>query len=98
MGKLFDKQRPLLNRQQVTRVDSWPIKTIPTKRLNLSDIPEPTADWETIGRFALTFDYREAVQYWKRPPDRRELSVSSSLVDLRYYIYFENRRWNHFGR
>jgi hypothetical protein len=74
------------------------IITIPTKRLKLSDIPEPSADWATIGRFALTFDSREAGPYLKRPPDPRELSVSSSLVDLRHYIYFQQRRWNHFGR
>src|SRR5665213_1399053 len=71
---------------------------IPTNGLKLSDVPDESAAWQTIGRFALTFDPAEKDPYHPSPNDPAAVSSASSLTDLRAHLFFEQRRWNHFGR
>ena len=71
---------------------------IPTRALVLRDVPDSSADWAVIGRFALTFDPAETHGQQARDCDLRELGPCSSVVDLRCRLFFEQRRWNHFGR
>jgi len=71
---------------------------IPTQSLKLSDVPNESASWPTIGRFALTFDPAEDDPYQLKVQDLAALSASSSLIRLRAHLFLEQRRWNHFGR
>ena len=69
-------------------------------------IPAPDADWGRIGAFALTFNGYDAWapsgkcgqianQWVKRYAERQELP--DSLKELRTCLFFEQRRWRHFG-
>lgn len=74
--------------------------------LTLADVPLPTADWGRIGAFALTFD---GYAYWgsfeacaehashslKEWQEKQSLPIS--LTQLRTALFFEQRRWRHFG-
>lgn len=71
---------------------------IPTMNLKLSDVPAESADLEIIDRFALTFDPQEKDPYTLEDHDLAKLSIDSSLIDLRSHLFFEQRRWNHYGR
>ena len=81
--------------------------TIPTTALTLLDVPEgsaswsgddATAPWKTISKFALTFDPAEHDPYHLAPSGLSGVTPETSLVLLRAYLFFEQRRWNHFGR
>ncbi|MHB1530029.1 MAG: hypothetical protein ACYCXT_11495 [Acidiferrobacteraceae bacterium] len=71
---------------------------IPTKSLKLSDVPNESAPWTTIGGFALTFNPAEDDPYHLKGQDLAALSADSSLVQLRSHLFLEQRRWDHFGR
>ena len=71
---------------------------IPTSSLRLADAPDESAPWSAIGKFALTFDPAENDPYHLEDQDLAKLSFGSSLVQLRSYLFLEQRRWNHFGR
>jgi hypothetical protein len=67
--------------------------------LRLSDVPEESAPWPQIERFALTFDWRRGYQHYELADQNlSQLSSSSSLEELRGHLFFEQRRWNHFGK
>ena len=79
---------------------------IASSELTESDIPSPDADWGRIGAFALTFNGYEARapsgkcgqianQWAKRYAEQQELP--DSLKELRTCLFFEQRRWRHFG-
>lgn len=71
-------------------------RKISNQRLVASKLPAADANWESIQRFALTFDGYAA---WPEgvcatiANDRR----SSTLTELRTCLFFEQRRWRHFG-
>jgi hypothetical protein len=65
--------------------------------LTLRDLPSPDAGWEAIQGFALSFDgYKEAgsLEHAARIANDR---VCETLTDLRVCLFFEQRRWRHFG-
>ena len=72
---------------------------IPSSQLRLEEIPRKRATWSEIGRFALTFDIRDETtnidtsSWYNVIPDK-----SSCLIQLRYYLYCEQRRWNHYHK
>lgn len=80
-------------------------RNIPNARLTPAMIPPPDAAWPAISRFALTFD---AYQVWGgRTADiangiladferRKPLPKDATL--LRTALFFEQRRYHHFGR
>jgi hypothetical protein len=80
---------------------------VPNERLNATAVPPVTASWHTIGRFALTLDgYRaigqkECGQLANRVNGefaRNAASLQSlSLTELRACLFFEQRRFRHFG-
>jgi len=51
-----------------------------------------------IGRFALTFDPKEADPYSIKEQSFDAMTPATDLVHLRSRIFLEQRRWNHFGR
>src|SRR5438270_5164250 len=72
---------------------------IASSELRLSDVPNESAHWPQIKRFALTFDWRRGYQHYElQDQDLSKLGASSSLEELRGHLFFEQRRWNEFGR
>jgi hypothetical protein len=70
---------------------------IPTAKLRLEDLPGPSASWSEISEFALTFDgYAEAESFENAARIANERRCES-LQDLRMCLFFEQRRFRHFG-
>lgn len=73
------------------------MNTIPNDRLRPDDLPPPGASWDRASAFALTFDgyaewgSREKCMEVGMNPDPR------SLTELRTALFFEDRRWKHYG-
>jgi hypothetical protein len=80
---------------------------VPNERLKVSAVPPVTASWDTIVSFAQAIDgYRaigqkECAQLCNRVKSelsRNPVSVQMlSLTELRSCLFFEQRRFNHFG-
>ena len=74
--------------------------------LTPGDIPSPDADWHQVCRFALTFngydhwgsfgDCAEIGDRWAEAYANRQ-ALPDSLTDLRTCLFFEQRRWRHYG-
>lgn len=74
--------------------------------LTESDLPSPHAEWHEIGRFALSFNGYERWGSFKKCAEigyggaeafRAEGVLPSSLTELRTCLFFEQRRWRHYG-
>lgn len=71
-----------------------------------TDLPPPGAEWWQIARFALTFDgydhwggfdkCAEIGNRWAAAYAQQRI-LPDSLTDLRTCLFFEQRRWRHFG-
>lgn len=78
---------------------------IPTDLLAEDDLPPPNAEWEAIARLALSFNgyaYSEKcgeIANAVAAAFARDHKVPGtlSLDDLRACLFFEQRRWRHFG-
>jgi hypothetical protein len=66
------------------------------KSLTTEDLPGPLADWSTISAFALTFDAYALIgsEACAKIANARK---SETMTDLRTCLFFEQRRWRHFG-
>ena len=79
---------------------------IATADLTELDVPSSGAAWAEIGRFALSFNgyehqgsfekCAEIANRW-RDAYRGEGPLPDSLTELRTCLFFEQRRWRHFG-
>jgi hypothetical protein len=70
------------------------------------DVPSSKADWHQIGKFALSFD---GYSHWGSFGECAEIgnrwakayaegqTLPDSLTDLRTCLFFEQRRWRHYG-
>jgi hypothetical protein len=65
--------------------------------LRLEDIPPPDAPWSVIQRFALTFDGYGHWGSFEKCADIANRGEPSSLTEWRTCLFFEQRRWRHFG-
>ena len=79
---------------------------IANTELSESDLPSPDAGWREIGRFALSFNGYEAWGSFRKCADvadrwadavRATATLPDSLTELRTCLFFEQRRWRHFG-
>lgn len=70
---------------------------IANAELTLADVPAAEADWETIQRFALTFDGYAASGSSDKCAEVANARRHGSLTELRTCLFFEQRRWRHFG-
>lgn len=61
------------------------------------DVPNPGAPWEQIIEFAHTFDAYEALGSFEASAEIANSRRHESLTDLRTCLFFEARRWRHFG-
>jgi hypothetical protein len=77
---------------------------IPNEALRPASIPRRGAPWEAVQEFALSYDGNgywsglavlagRTVQGWTR--DR---SLPDTLDELRACLFYEQRRWHHFGQ
>jgi len=81
-------------------------REIASEDLGESDVPLPHAGWQEIGRFALSFNGYEWWGSFQRCAEVANLAAETyresgglpeSLTDLRTCLFFEQRRWRHFG-
>ena len=73
------------------------VREISNRELTLADIPSPDADWGVIGEFALTYNGYDACKSFDECAEIANAHQHRSLADLRTCIFFEQRRWRHFG-
>jgi hypothetical protein len=69
---------------------------IPNERLKLSDIPSIEADWHAISSFALAYPGYE-IHGFKGCAKFANEGHDGSVDQLRAALFFEQRRWSHFG-
>lgn len=72
-------------------------REISNEDLTLADIPASDASWDEINEFALTFDGYRACGSFTRCAEVAEAPDETSLSELRASLFFEQRRWRHFG-
>ena len=60
-------------------------------------LPAPDASWEAIGEFALTFDGYAECGSFEACAEIANAKGRDSMRDLRACLFFEQRRWRHFG-
>ncbi len=65
--------------------------------LTPADVPRSDADWSAIGKFALTFNGYEACGTFEMCAEIANAGRHGSLTNLRTCLFFEQRRWRHFG-
>lgn len=80
---------------------------IPNDNLRHEHLPAPGASWEEIGKFALTFDgYAKGSGYGRASELANAVQArfqegggldALSLSDVRTCLFFEQRRYRHFG-
>ncbi len=70
---------------------------ISNQELDLRLIPTSSAEWEEIGRFALTFNGYAENGSFEACAQIANAQMSRTLSDLRTCLFFEQRRWHHFG-
>jgi hypothetical protein len=69
------------------------LKEISNEDLRLQDIPSQKEDWWAIEQFALTFNDYELEKCAQIANDHHH----DTLTNLRTCLFFEQRRWRHFG-
>ncbi|MDB5300421.1 MAG: hypothetical protein JWO87_2084 [Phycisphaerales bacterium] len=70
---------------------------IDNNRLSVTDVPDESADWQAISLFALTFNGYEANGSLENCAAIANERRNETLSDLRTCLFFEQRRWRHYG-
>ena len=84
-------------------MENQPRGRIADSRLRAQDVPGPRASWRTVSEFALTTDgnarSRRCAEIANDAIGRFRLTgeVPRDLRTLRLALFFEQRRWRHFG-
>src|SRR5579862_58375 len=65
--------------------------------LALDSVPDDDAPWLSIARFARTFNAYEFHGSTATVAEIANQRRHGTLIDLRTCLFFEQRRWNHFG-
>ncbi len=73
------------------------MREIANRDLRLADLPPAEADWGRIAKFALTFNGYTVLGSFEKCAEIANAQRHSSLTDLRTCLFFEQRRWRHFG-
>ncbi len=71
--------------------------TITNCDLTLDIIPEIDADWYDISMFALKFDGYKECGSVEACAAIAKTGLDTTLTELRICLFFEDRRWRHFG-
>ena len=76
---------------------------IPNAELDMTDVPRRGESWDAVSDFALSYD---GYGYWDDLPTlagrvlqrwTRRRSLPDTLDELRGCLFYEQRRWHHFG-
>ncbi len=70
---------------------------ITNENLSLTDIPNQIAEWGEISTFALTFDGYKRFDSFHECAEIANSRRHDSLTNIRTCLFFEQRRWRHFG-
>ena len=73
------------------------METIPNDSLRLEHLPASDAYWPEVWRLASTFNGYEHWGSFERCADVANQRQGSTLIELRACLFFERRRWRHFG-
>ncbi len=73
------------------------VSEIANSDLRESDVPPLQADWGAIQKFALTFDGYRHWGSFERCAEIANRREHDTLTKLRTCLFFEQRRWRHFG-
>jgi hypothetical protein len=73
------------------------VATIPTAELRAADVPVRDASLDALIEFAHTFDGYKQWGSFERCAEIANARDHSSLDQLRTCLFFEARRWRHFG-
>jgi hypothetical protein len=65
-----------------------------TENLKISDLPSVDASWDQLSEFALTFDPVLEIGRWIWSKNLLLFNNSSSVKELRTYLYFTQRVWH----
>jgi hypothetical protein len=80
---------------------------ISNQDLRAGDVPGPQTAWEAVAKFALSFDgYKRhgsfarcaAIANRREAAYKKNGALPRTLDDLRTCLFFEQRRWRHFGQ
>jgi hypothetical protein len=74
------------------------MREIANSMLTRADIPSPDTEWQAIAEFALTFNGYEFWGSFEKCAEIANTRQQETLTDLRTCLFFEQRRWRHFGR
>jgi len=72
-------------------------ETISSRDLRPSDVPQADTGWDAIGTFALTYDGYAAKGFEGCAALANGEEPMRTLDDYRAALFFERRRWHHFG-
>lgn len=73
------------------------MREIPNDGLTPDLLPLADADWTAIMEFALTFNGYDAAGGFQACAAIADARRHDSLTDLRTCLFFEQRRWRHWG-
>ncbi len=86
----------LFKQQEVKQAPS--VHRTSNRDLSLEDIPSPDAEWRIIAAFALSFDGHGASGSPAECAKLANAHRNDTLTELRTCLFFEQRRWHHYGR
>jgi hypothetical protein len=73
------------------------MKEIANKELIEGDLPKPYARWQDVANFALTFNGYKHWGSFEKCAEVANKHSEGTLTDLRTCLFFEERRWHHYG-
>src|SRR5262249_53601640 len=79
------------------RIEEMRMREIANSDLELADIPPASANWDEMGAFALTYNAYKVLGPFEACAEIANAQRHGSLAELRTCLFFEQRRWQHFG-
>ena len=73
------------------------MRSVANNELRLEQIPTSDADWLAVASFAITFNGYEVWGSFEACAEIANDRRHSTLTELRTCLFFEQRRWRHFG-
>jgi hypothetical protein len=73
------------------------LESIPSENLQLEQLPPSDADWPQVWRLADTFNGYKHLGSFERCAEVANQQRNSTLTALRTCLFFECRRWHHYG-
>ena len=75
------------------------MKIIETRDLKIGDLPRKNANWDRISSFALSWDPKVEIKDEKHQFSLNHIpNENSTIMEIRAYLYHQQRSWNHQSR